>query len=84
MNELFGVSHQLDVGIADRIEDDIVQLTFTRDFGGLPGGTTLTSRRPAPSTAAPSCPLTPTTAEVIATDAHGRPALLRRRSAAAR
>jgi endo-1,4-beta-mannosidase len=36
MNEIFGVRHQLDVGLADRIEDDLVQLTFTRDFGGLP------------------------------------------------
>ena len=38
MNELFGIRHQLDVGVGDPIEDDTVRLTFTRDFGGLSPG----------------------------------------------
>jgi endo-1,4-beta-mannosidase len=78
MNELFGVRHQLDVGLANRIEDDTVQLTFTRDFGGLPQGATLDFKTAGSEHSRAYLPLTPTTAEVIATDSHGRPALLRR------
>jgi hypothetical protein len=44
MNELFGIRHQLDVGVGDPIEDDVVRLTFTREFGGLARGTTLDFR----------------------------------------
>jgi endo-1,4-beta-mannosidase len=80
MNELFGIRHQLDVGIADRIEDDTVQLTFTRDFGGLARGTTLAFKAAGGEHSRAYLPLTPTTAEVIATDAYGRPALLRRQA----
>ena len=43
--QLFGIPHQLDVGLDDPIEDDVVELTFTRDFGGLTRGTTLTLAR---------------------------------------
>jgi endo-1,4-beta-mannosidase len=78
MNELFGIRHQLDVGVGDPIEDDVVRFTFTRDFGGLARGTTLDFKAAGNEHARAYLPLTPTTAEVIATDAHGRPALLRR------
>jgi endo-1,4-beta-mannosidase len=78
MNELFGVRHQLDVGLANRIEDDMVQFTFTRDFGGLPRGTTLDFKAAGSEHGRAYLPVTPTTAEVIATDSRGRPALLRR------
>ncbi len=80
MNELFGIRHQLDVGVGDRIEDDTVRLTFTRDFGGLARGTTLDFKAAGSEHGRAYLPLTPTTAEVIATDAHGRPALLRRQA----
>ena len=80
MNELFGISHQLDVGIGDRIEDDTVRLTFTRDFGGLARGSTLDFKAAGNEHARCYLPLTPTTAEVIATDSRGRPALLRRQA----
>ena len=80
MNELFGVRHQLDVGLANRIEDDTVQLTFTRDFGGLPRGTILDFKAAGSEHSRAYLPVTPTTAEVIATDSHGRPALLRRQA----
>jgi len=80
MNELFGIRHQLDVGVGDPIEDDVVRLTFTRDFGGLARGTTLDFATAGNEHARAYLPLTPTTAEVIATDAHGRPALLRRQA----
>jgi endo-1,4-beta-mannosidase len=78
MNDLFGVRHQLDVGLADRIEDDLVELTFTRDFGGLTRGTSLAFRAGGGKHSRAYLPVMPVTAEVIATDGHGRPALLRR------
>ena len=80
MNELFGVRHQLDVGLADTITDEVVELTFTRDFGGLTRGTTLAFRTAGGEHSRAYLPVVPTTAEVIATDAHGRPALLRRQA----
>jgi endo-1,4-beta-mannosidase len=78
MNDLFGIRHQLDVGLADPIEDDTVQLTFTRDFGGLTGGTTLAFPAGGSEHSRTFLPAVADTAEVIATDAYGRPALLRR------
>ena len=80
MNELFGVRHQLDVGLVDLITDDFAELTLTRDFGGLSRGTTLTFPVAGNEHARAYLPVIPTTAEVIATDAHGRPALLRRQA----
>jgi endo-1,4-beta-mannosidase len=78
MNSLFGVTHQLDVGLADVIEDDDVELTFTRDFGGLARGTTLRYKAAGNEHSRAYLPVIPTTAEVIATDARGRPAIVRR------
>lgn len=80
MNDLFGVRHQLDVGLADRIEDDTVEFTFTRDFGGLARGTTLSFPVGGSEHSRSYLPVDPVTAEVIATDGHGRPALLRKRA----
>jgi hypothetical protein len=78
MNSLFGITHQLDVGVIDAIEDDVVELTFARDFGGLARGTTLRYKAAGNEHSRAYLPLVPTTAEVIATDAHGRPAITRR------
>ncbi len=80
MNELFGVRHQLDVGLNNPIEDDHVELTFTRDFGGLARGTMLAFTTAGGEHSRAFLPVTPTTAEVIATDSRGRPALLRRQA----
>ncbi len=80
LNELFGVRHQLDVGLVDPIDRDLVELTLTRDFGGLSRGTTLTFPVAGNEHARAYLPVTPVTAEVIATDAQGRPALLRRQA----
>jgi hypothetical protein len=80
MNELFGVRHQLDVGLVDPVTDDVVELTLTRDFGGLSRGTTLTFPVAGNEHARAYLPVSPATAEVIATDGHGRPALLRRQA----
>ena len=78
MNSLFGITHQLDVGLNDFIEDDVVELTFTRDFGGLTRGATLRWRAAGSVHSRAYLPAIPAEAEVIATDAHGRPAILRR------
>jgi endo-1,4-beta-mannosidase len=78
MNDLFGIRHQLDVGLADRIEDDTVQFTFTQDFGGLAQGSTLSFAVAGSEHSRSYLPVVPESAEVIATDGHGRPALLRK------
>jgi len=80
MNELFGICHQLDVGPVDQITDALVELTLTRDFGGLSRGTTLTFPVAGNEHARAYLPVTPVTAEVIGTDSRGRPALLRRQA----
>lgn len=80
MNDLFGIRHQLDVGLANRIEDEMVRLTFAQDFGGLPRGTTLSFPAAGGENSRSYLPVEPVTAEVIATDGHGRPALLRGRA----
>jgi hypothetical protein len=75
LNEMFGVRHRLDVGMDDPVEDDVVRFTLRRDFGGLAAGTTL---RFAAAGNPGFLPVEPDSAEVLATDARGRPALLRR------
>ena len=78
LNDLFGVTHQLDVGLADPVTDEVAELTFTRDFGGLARGAVLAFRAGGSAHSRSRLPVIPATAEVLATDAHGRPALLRR------
>jgi len=77
LNEMFGVRHLLDVGMGDPVEDDTVRITLRRDFGGLAAGTTLTFA----ATGNPGfLPVEADGAEVLATDARDRPALLLRRA----
>ena len=78
LNALFGVTHQLDAGLADPVTGEVVELTFTRDFGGLPRGTTLAFRAAGSEHGLVYLPVEPDAAEIIATDTSGRPALLRR------
>jgi endo-1,4-beta-mannosidase len=84
LNELFGVIHQLDAGLGDPIEDDVAEFTFTRDFGGLPAGQTLRFKVAGNDHSRAFLPVVPAAggAEVVATDAHGRPALTVRRTGA--
>ena len=77
LNEMFGVRHLLDVGMADAVEDNAVRLTLRQDLGGLAAGTTLTF---AVTGNQVFLPVEPDGAEVLATDARGRPALLLRRT----
>ncbi|MGO8895495.1 MAG: glycoside hydrolase 5 family protein [Streptosporangiaceae bacterium] len=80
LDETFGVRHQLDVGMANPIEDDTVVLYFHRDFGDLARGTTLTFGAAGSQHSRAFLPVEPAGAEVIATDNRGRPALLSRRA----
>jgi endo-1,4-beta-mannosidase len=80
LDGLFGVRLQLSYGVAEPIEDANVQLTFHEDFGTLRAGETLrfeAGRYRGSDDALAYLPVEPAGARVIATDAHGRPALLR-------
>jgi endo-1,4-beta-mannosidase len=76
LGELFGVEHQLEYGLVDPFDDEEVVLTFTRHFGGLPEGARLSFRTTGTGNARVFLPVVPAGAEVLAEDAHGRPALL--------
>jgi endo-1,4-beta-mannosidase len=80
LDQVFGVRHQLDVGLSDPIEDEVAVLRLHRDFGGLPRGTTLSFAVAGDQHSRAFLPVEPAGAEVIATDARGRPALLLRRT----
>lgn len=79
LDELFGVEHQLEYGLVNPIEDDEVVFTFTRSLGGLPEGARLSFRAAGTASSRVFLPVEPAGAEVVAVDAHGRPALLLRR-----
>jgi endo-1,4-beta-mannosidase len=79
LDETFGVRHQLDVGLADPIEDEVAVLRLRRDLGGLAAGTTLSFAVAGNAHSRSFLPVEPAGAEVVATDARGRPALLLRR-----
>lgn len=78
MNDLFGVEHRLTYGLNDPIEDDVVEFTFTRDLGTLAEGTRLRFRAGGTAHSRAYLPVRPVSAEIVAVDGHGRPALLRR------
>jgi endo-1,4-beta-mannosidase len=82
LNGLFGVEHQLRYGMADPIEDDLVEITLTADLGTLAAGSTLAFRAGGTADSRAYLPVKPAGAEVAAVDRHGRPALLRRRAGA--
>jgi hypothetical protein len=79
MHELFGVRKLTRYGLVDPIEDEVVELCFEKEFGGLAAGAVLRFRAAGNENARAYLPVEPVEAEVIARDAHGRPALLRHR-----
>ena len=79
LDAAFGVRHQLDVGLVNPIEDDLAVLRLQRDFGGLARGATLSFAVAGNQHSRAFLPVEPAGAQVIATDARGRPALLLRR-----
>lgn len=80
LDGLFGVRLQLSYGLAEPITDDTVEITFTEEFGSLRAGDVLrfdtTGYRGADDSLA-HLPVEADGARVVATDAHGRPAVLR-------
>ncbi|WP_433868703.1 cellulase family glycosylhydrolase [Saccharopolyspora sp. CA-218241] len=79
LDETFGVRKQLTYGVVDEVGDEVVELTFGTDFGGIAAGEVLRFRAGGNAHSRTHLPVVPDGAEVIATDAHGRPALLRHR-----
>jgi endo-1,4-beta-mannosidase len=79
LDETFGVRHLLDVGLTNPIEDEAAVLRLDRDFGGLARGATLSFAVAGNEHSRSFLPVEPAGAQVIATDARGRPALLLRR-----
>jgi endo-1,4-beta-mannosidase len=80
LDETFGVVKQLRYGLTDPIEDDRLRMTFRLDFGGVGAGETLEFPVAGNAHSRTFLPVAADGAEVVATDAHGRPALLRRRT----
>jgi endo-1,4-beta-mannosidase len=72
----FGVEHELRAGLADRITDATVSLTFRQEFGSLASGSTLAFAAAGSEHSRAYLPVRPAGAQVVAVDARGRPALL--------
>ncbi len=80
LNELFGVRHLLDVGRADPDRGRRSRNSpWARISANLPSGTTLRFAVAGNVHSRSFLPVEPTTAEVLAADSRGRPALLLRR-----
>ena len=81
LNQVFGVEQQLIYGICEPVRGAQLDLTFTADLGTLSAGDTLSFALPAEHQpyARTMLPVKAVDAEVLAVDAEGRPALLRRR-----
>ncbi len=79
LDELFGVRHGLRYGLVDPISDDEVIFEFVDGLGDIAEGTRLSFRVAGEPSARAYLPVEPVGAEVVAIDAHGRPALLRHR-----
>ena len=77
LDELFGVRHRLRYGLADPIDDEVVELEFTQRLGELVAGTTLSFTVSGTPSARSYLPVETAEAEVVAVDRRGRPALLR-------
>ena len=78
LDRIFGVRHRLRYGIVDQIVGDTVDVTLTAALGGLRSGDKLSFVAGGNPNTRAFLPVEPTQAEVLGTDADGRPALLRR------
>lgn len=76
LDGLFGVELQLAYGVAEPIEDDVLEMTFTEDFGSIGAGEVLRFPVAGNEDSRAYLPVVPHGARVVAVDAHGRPALL--------
>jgi endo-1,4-beta-mannosidase len=77
LDQVFGVSHRLRYGLVDNIEDDVVEFQLVKDVGDLPAGTILSFPVGGEGTARAYLPVEVESAEVLAVDGRGRPALMR-------
>ncbi|WP_049578588.1 glycoside hydrolase 5 family protein [Streptomyces sp. SBT349] len=78
LDETFGVVKKLRYGLTDPIEDAEARVTFQRDFGTIRAGEELVFAVAGTENSRTYLPVEPDGAEVVATDAHGRPFLLER------
>ncbi len=77
LDDLCGVEHQLDYGLNNPIDDDVVELTFTEQLGPIAEGEVLRVRAGGNQHSRAFLPVEPRAARVMAVDGHGRPAVLR-------
>jgi endo-1,4-beta-mannosidase len=77
LDELFGVKHDLRYGLVDPIDEDEVTFQFVDGLGDIEEGAHLSFRVAGEPSARAYLPVEQVGAEVVAVDAHGRPALLR-------
>jgi len=77
LDEIFGVRHRLRYGLVDPIADARVVFHFVERLGDLEAGTRLAFAAAGEPSARCYLPVEPAGAEIVAVDAHGRPALLR-------
>lgn len=75
---LFGVRNALRYGLNDYVEDDLVELTFVRDFGAIGSGETLHFPAAGNENSRARLPVAVTAGEVVAVDAQGEPAIIAR------
>ncbi|MDI2028072.1 cellulase family glycosylhydrolase [Saccharopolyspora sp. TS4A08] len=76
-DETFGVRKNITYGVVDEVVDEEVRFDFAEDFGGIGAGESLRFRVSGNVHSRAFLPVTPRGATVVATDAHGNPALLR-------
>jgi len=74
--EIFGVRRELVYGLNNPIDDAVVELTFTADFGGIRAGEVLRFAAAGNEHARAFLPVTATDGTVVAVDAHGNPAVI--------
>lgn len=74
--EIFGVERQLAYGLNNPIDDDVVEITFSEDFGSLRAGDVLRFRAAGNEHARAFLPVLATTGTVIARDNRGNPAIV--------
>lgn len=79
LDERFGVKKLLRYGLVNRIEGDIVTFEFERAFGSIARGARMEFVVAGTENSRAYLPVEPVTAEVIARDERGRPALLEQR-----
>jgi Endo-beta-mannanase len=79
LESIFGVRHTLRYGMVEPVLDDVVEVRFRVDFGGISAGNTLRFTAVGSPGGRSILPVEAIDAEIIAFDQHDRPVLTRRR-----